>query len=85
MFLEMDKLDYTGSGEFGRVFEDSYDGKDVTYKIMKHGVPASMFLNEIRIMDALQGHEGITDLIGYSFRENDSFVIVMERATSCGP
>ena len=69
-----------GSGAFGRVFESTLNGQTVAYKIMKHAIHSSIFVNEINIMKRLS-HPNILQLIGYSVCEAEKFMcIIMERA-----
>ena len=70
---------YIGSGKFGRVFTSKYKNKDVVYKIMKHGISLKMFINELTILQSLQGHFGIVGLHGYIVSPN-KMIIVMEHA-----
>jgi len=67
-----------GSGRFGRVFEAKLDGERIVYKVMKHAVHSSIFMNEIRIMTMLS-HANITRLIGYCIEDN-FMCILMEQA-----
>lgn len=70
---------YIGSGKFGRVFASRYNDKNVVYKIMKHGIGIKMFLNELTIMNSLQGHNGIIGLYGYTLSPS-KMIIVLEQA-----
>lgn len=79
--IEMDisSSDYIGSGKFGRVFASRYNDKDVVYKVMKPGIWIRMFINELNILRALQGHAGIVQLYGYIITSS-KMIIVMEHA-----
>lgn len=70
---------YLGNGKFGRVFASKYNGKDVVYKIMKHGISVQMFINELTILQSLQGNFGIVQLYGYTI-SSTKMIIIMEHA-----
>jgi serine/threonine protein kinase len=70
---------YLGSGKFGRVFASKYQGNDVVYKIMKHGISIQMFINELTILHSLQGNSGIVKLYGYTI-SSTKMIIVMDQA-----
>lgn len=68
---------FLGSGKFGRVFLSRYKNEEVVYKIMKHGISISMFINEINILQSLQKHENIVQMYGYSV-SSKQMIIIME-------
>lgn len=67
-----------GSGEFGRIFESTYNGRKVVLKILKHAIHSSIFYNEIEIMRQLD-HENIPQLIGYC-KEESFMCLIIEKA-----
>jgi serine/threonine protein kinase len=75
--LENPKL-RLGSGQFGRVFESTYKGKQVVYKIMKHAIDPFFFYTEIKILNMLH-HKSIPKLIGYVDTPS-KLIIIMEKA-----
>jgi len=70
-----------GSGEFGRVFEATFRGKPVVYKIMKHAIHNSVHENELKILYSLRDVPHVPRVYGFArCPERDILYLIMEKA-----